>query len=345
MENIYNLSYEDIQLVIGQAGLPKFRTKQIWQWLYKHMITDFDQMNNVDGKTKAHLKENYFVPNYEIVRHQKSSDGTQKALLQLNDTEVVETVLMSYKHGYSVCVTTQIGCKIGCSFCASHLGGFKRNLSAGEIVAQVMAFERILKEDEERVSNIVVMGIGEPMDNLDNVLKFIDVINDENGLKIGARHITISTSGIVPKMYNLIEYPKQINLAISLHASNDEVRSRIMKINDVYPIREVMKVTKQYIEETNRRVSFEYIMLSGINDLEEHARELADLVKGMNCHINLIPFNSVEEYDYAKSNDQQINKFATILKSRNIQVTIRQSKGKDIDGACGQLRRKHSKND
>ncbi len=345
MENIYSLSYEDLQLVIGQAGLPKFRTKQIWQWLYKHMITDFNEMNNVDNKTKTHLTENYFIPNYEIVRHQKSSDGTQKALLQLSDTEVVETVLMSYKHGYSVCVTTQIGCKIGCSFCASHLGGFKRNLNTGEIVAQVMAFSRLLKEEDERVSNIVVMGIGEPMDNLDNVLKFVDVINDENGLKIGARHITVSTSGIVPKMYSLIEYPKQINLAISLHASNDEVRSRIMKINDVYPIREIMKVTKEYIAQTNRRVSFEYIMLSGINDLEEHARELADLVKGINCHINLIPFNSVEEYDYSKSNDQQINKFATILKSRNIQVTIRQSKGKDIDGACGQLRRKHNKND
>lgn len=344
MENIYNLSYEDLQLVIGQAGLPKFRTKQIWQWLYKHMISDFSQMNNVDAKTKQHLMENYFIPNFKIVRHQKSTDGTQKVLLQLNDTEVVETVLMSYKHGYSVCVTTQIGCKIGCSFCASHLGGFKRNLSTGEIVAQVIAFERLLKA-EERVSNIVVMGIGEPMDNLDNVLKFIDVINDENGLKIGARHITVSTSGIVPKMYTLIEYPKQINLAISLHASNDEVRSRIMKINDVYPISEIMKVTKEYIKKTNRRVSFEYIMLSGINDSEEHARELMELVKGMNCHINLIPFNSVDEYDYAKSNDQQINKFATILKSRNIQVTVRQSKGNDIDGACGQLRRKHKKND
>lgn len=345
MENIYNLSYEDLQLVIGQAGLPKFRTKQIWQWLYKHMITDFNEMNNVDGKTKQHLIDNYFIPNYEIVQHQKSSDGTQKALLQLNDTEVVETVLMSYKHGYSVCVTTQIGCKIGCSFCASHLGGFKRNLSTGEIVAQVMAFSRILNTDEERVSNIVIMGIGEPMDNLDNVLKFIDVINDENGLKIGARHITISTSGIVPKMYSLIEYPKQINLAISLHASNDQVRSSIMKINDVYPISEIMKVTKEYIKKTNRRVSFEYIMLRGVNDLDEHARELTELVKGVNCHINLIPFNSVEEYDYAKSNDKQINKFATILKSRNIQVTIRQSKGKDIDGACGQLRRKHNKDD
>ncbi len=345
MENIYNLEYTDLEAVISEAKLPKFRTKQIWSWLYQHLIVDFEQMNNVDKKTKDFLKENYFIPNYEIVRHQKSTDGTQKILVKLSDEEVVETVLMKYTHGYSVCVTTQIGCKIGCSFCASHLGGFKRNLSSGEIVAQIISYARILTEVDGRVGNVVVMGIGEPMDNLDNVLKFINIINDENGLKIGARHITVSTSGIVPKMYELIEYPKQINLAISLHASNDEIRSRIMKINNVYNISEIIKVTKEYIKKTNRRVSFEYIMLSGINDLDEHARELADLVRGINCHVNLIPFNSVEEYDYAKSKDMQINKFAKILKSRNIQVTVRQSKGKDIDGACGQLRRKHNKND
>ncbi len=342
MENIYNLNYNELETVIKEAGLPKFRTKQIWSWLYKHLITDFSQMNNVDQKTKNYLEENYFIPNYEIVKHQKSSDGTQKVLLQLTDKEVVETVLMKYKHGYSVCVTTQIGCKIGCSFCASHLGGFKRNLSTGEIVAQVIAFSRIVVPEGERVGNIVVMGIGEPMDNLENVLQFIDIINDDQGLNIGARHITVSTSGIVPKMYELIEYPKQINLAISLHASNNEVRSQIMKINNVYSIEDIMKVTKEYIAKTNRRVSFEYIMLSGINDQVEHAKELANLVYGVNCHINLIPFNSVEEYDYRKSQDDQIKKFEKILKERNIQVTTRKSKGDDIDGACGQLRRKHS---
>ncbi len=342
MENIYNLNYNELETLIKEAGLPKFRTKQIWSWLYKHLITEFSQMNNVDQKTKNYLQENYFIPNYEIVKHQKSSDGTQKVLLQLTDKEVVETVLMKYKHGYSVCVTTQIGCKIGCSFCASHLGGFKRNLSTGEIVAQVIAFSRLVAPEGERVGNIVVMGIGEPMDNLDNVLQFIDIINDDQGLNIGARHITVSTSGIVPKMYELIEYPKQINLAISLHASNNEVRSQIMKINNVYSIEDIMKVTKEYIAKTNRRVSFEYIMLSGINDQVEHAKELANLVYGVNCHINLIPFNSVEEYDYRKSQDEQIKKFEKILKERNIQVTTRKSKGDDIDGACGQLRRKHS---
>ncbi len=342
MENIYNLDYKDLELVITEAKLPKFRTKQIWSWLYQHLITDFEQMNNVDKKTKTFLKDNYFIPNFTIVRHQKSTDGTQKVLLQLSDNEVVETVLMKYQHGYSVCVTTQIGCKIGCSFCASHLGGFKRNLSTGEIVAQVVSFSRIVNEENSRVGNIVVMGIGEPMDNLNNVLKFIDIINNGEGLNIGARHITVSTSGIVPKMYELIEYPKQINLAISLHASNNEVRSKIMKINNVYSIEDIIKVTKEYIKKTNRRVSFEYIMLSGINDSIEHAKELAELVHGINCHINLIPFNSVDEYDYKKSQSEQIKKFEKILKERNIQVTTRKSKGDDIDGACGQLRRKHA---
>lgn len=344
MTNIYNLTYSDLETTIKEAGLPKFRTKQVWQWLYTHMITDFDEMKNVDNKTKTFLSENYFIPNYEIVKHQKDPDGTEKILLALSDSEVVETVLMKYKHGYSVCVTTQIGCKIGCSFCASHLGGFIRNLEAGEIVAQVMAFSRDLAKREERVSNIVVMGIGEPMDNLENVLNFIDVINDEQGLKIGARHITVSTSGIVPKIYELAEYPKQINLAISLHASNNEVRSSIMKINKVHSIEDIMEATRAYIKKTNRRVSFEYIMLAGVNDSIEQAKELAELVHGLNCHINLIPFNSVDEYSYKKSNDDRVKMFAKILDERHIQVTIRQSKGKNIDGACGQLRHKH-KND
>lgn len=344
MTNIYNLTYSDLETTIKEAGLPKFRTKQVWQWLYTHMITDFEEMKNVDNKTKTFLSENYFIPNYEIVKHQKDPDGTEKILLALSDSEVVETVLMKYKHGYSVCVTTQIGCKIGCSFCASHLGGFIRNLEAGEIVAQVMAFSRDLAKREERVSNIVVMGIGEPMDNLENVLNFIDVINDEQGLKIGARHITVSTSGIVPKIYELAEYPKQINLAISLHASNNEVRSRIMKINKVHSIEDIMEATRAYIKKTNRRVSFEYIMLAGVNDSIEQAKELAELVHGLNCHINLIPFNSVDEYSYKKSNDDRVKMFAKILDERHIQVTIRQSKGKNIDGACGQLRHKH-KND
>lgn len=344
MTNIYNLTYSDLETTIKEAGLPKFRTKQVWQWLYTHMITDFEEMKNVDNKTKTFLSENYFIPNYEIVKHQKDPDGTEKILLALSDSEVVETVLMKYKHGYSVCVTTQIGCKIGCSFCASHLGGFIRNLEAGEIVAQVMAFSRDLAKREERVSNIVVMGIGEPMDNLENVLNFIDVINDEQGLKIGARHITVSTSGIVPKIYELAEYPKQINLAISLHASNNEVRSSIMKINKVHSIEDIMEATRAYIKKTNRRVSFEYIMLAGVNDSIEQAKELAELVHGLNCHINLIPFNSVDEYSYKKSNDDRVKMFAKILDERHIQVTIRQSKGKNIDGACGQLRHKH-KND
>ncbi len=342
MKNIYDLNKQELTTVITDAKIPKFRAKQIWQWLYVHYISDFNEMNNVDKKTKEFLNDNYFIPNFKVVKHQKDQDGTQKTLIALNDNEVIETVLMKYRHGYSVCVTTQIGCKIGCSFCASHLGGFKRNLSTGEIVAQVVSFARIVKSEEERIGNIVVMGIGEPMDNLENVLNFVEVINDEDGLKIGARHITISTSGIVPKIYEIAEYPKQIQLAISLHASNNEVRSNIMKINNVYPIEELIKSVKHYIDKTNRRVSFEYIMLKGINDQTVHANELADLLFKMNCHVNLIPFNTVEEYTYEKSSNDAISKFARILEKRKIPVTIRQSKGKDIDGACGQLRRKHN---
>ncbi|MGL5020823.1 MAG: 23S rRNA (adenine(2503)-C(2))-methyltransferase RlmN, partial [Mycoplasmatales bacterium] len=231
-----------------------------------------------------------------------------------------------------------------CSFCASHLGGFKRNLTAGEIVSQVMVFEKILRDKGNRVANIVVMGIGEPLDNLENVFNFINIINNEYGLQIGARHITVSTSGIVPKIYDFAEFPKQINLAISLHASNNTVRSKIMKINDVYAIEELMDAVNFYIRKTNRRVSFEYLLLSGINDQNDHAYELAKLVHGMNCHINLIPWNSVDEFDYIKSSKDVVYNFEKILSDKKIQVSVRQPKGKDIDGACGQLRYKH-KND
>jgi len=245
---------------------------------------------------------------------------------------------MKYKHGSSVCVTTQIGCKIGCSFCASHLGGFQRNLTAGEIVAQVIIFERELRKENDRVGNVVVMGIGEPMDNLPNVLNFINIINDEKGLNIGARHITVSTSGIVPKIREFIEFGKQVNLAVSLHAPNNKIRSDIMKINDVYPIEELIQVIRDYISKTNRRVSFEYIMLDGINDSIKDAEELSALVRGLNCHINIIPYNEINEYSHKKSSEEKVKKFVKVLENKKIQVSVRKAKGKNIDGACGQLR-------
>lgn len=340
MNNIYNYSNSELKTVLSKANLPQFRAKQIWEWLYKKNIQNFDEMKNLDKKTIDYLKKEFYIPNEEVVKLDVATDGTQKALLRLKDGQLIETVLMKYKHGYSVCVTTQIGCAVGCSFCASGLQGFTRNLQPGEIVSQIMFWQKLLALDSQRVSNIVIMGIGEPFNNYKNTINFIDRVNDENGINIGARHITISTSGIVPKIYELANYPKQINLAISLHAASDDIRSKIMKINDVYPIQQVMDAVDDYIEKTNRRVSFEYIMLSGINDTKEEAIKLANLIKGKNCHVNLIPYNSVDENEYKTTPKKVILDFVDILKSKNIQVSVRRANGEDIDGACGQLRHK-----
>lgn len=340
MTNIYNQNTAQLNQFLSDNNIPKFRSKQISNWLYKKLVTSFDQMTNLDQKTIARLKANYYIPTMEIVKLQKASDGTEKALLKLSDKHLIETVVMKYKHGYSVCVTTQIGCAVGCSFCASGLLGFTRNLEAGEIIAQVIFWQRKLASINSRVSNVVVMGIGEPFNNYQNTLSFINVINDKEGLGIGARHITVSTSGIVPKIYELAKYPKQVNLAISLHAANDKTRSEIMKINDAYPINQLMAAVDEYIAVTNRRVSFEYIMLKGINDSTADAKQLAALVFGKNCHINLIPYNSVEENSYQGTDEQTVSNFVRVLETNNIQVSVRRSNGEDIDGACGQLRHK-----
>ena len=342
--DIYNLEYNQLIDELKANNIASFRAKQIWNWLYVNFVDSFDKMTNLDQKTLNFLKNNYKLNPLNIIKHQKAKDQTEKILSKLDDGETIETVLMKYDYGYSVCVTTQIGCKIGCSFCASHLGGFKRNLETGEIVKQIIFFAKKLKKINQRVSHVVIMGIGEPLDNLENVFKFINIINDQNGLKIGARHITLSTSGIVPKFKDIMNYDKQINLAISLHASNNETRSKIMKINNVYNIEAILDATKEYIKKTNRRVSFEYILLKNINDSLNDANNLVDLLRGINCHVNLIPFNTVEEYDYQTSDYNKIQDFYQVLKNKNIQVSIRNSKGQDIDGACGQLRRK-SKND
>lgn len=339
--NIYDLTFNELVETLRSNNIASFRAKQIWDWLYVKLVTNYEEMTNLDQKTIEFLQTNYPIYIPEVQLQQEASDGTIKVLLKLHDDEVIETVLMEQDYGYSVCVTSQIGCRIGCSFCASHLGGFKRNLTAGEIVAQVLHFSRLLKGKDQRVSHVVVMGIGEPMDNLANVLAFFDIINDHNGLNIGARHITISTSGIVPKIYEFSDYDKQVNLAVSLHAPNDKLRSQIMKINNAYPIAQLLESINHYIGKTNRRVSFEYIMLNGVNDSKECAEQLASLVKGMNCHINLIPFNSVSEYNYQRSQKQTIESFKDVLEQHHIQVTVRYSKGSEIDGACGQLRRKH----
>jgi len=339
MQLIYDLKFEELQEILQENKIGKFRATQIWNWLYINHVSSFNEMTNVDKKTREFLEKNFYFNGCETVKELTDDDGTRKLLLKLEDGETIETVLMEYKHGYSVCVTTQIGCSVGCSFCASGIDGYKRNLTSGEIVEQVVLWNKILQKDGDRVKTVVVMGIGEPFLNYDNVIKFIDIINDQKGLKIGARHITVSTSGIVPGILKLADYDKQVNLAISLHAPNDNIRSKIMLINDKYSIKQIISSVKEYIEKTNRRVSFEYIMLDGINDREHDAYELVRLLRGLNCHVNLIPFNEVEEFLYKRSSNEAINEFYEVLLDHNIQVTKRRAKGKNIDGACGQLRR------
>ncbi len=343
MRSFYDLSFEALKNELKANNIASFRAQQLWNWVYKNLVFDYEQMSNLDHKTKEFMSQNYSLALAKIIKTQQDpEDGTIKILSQLQDNEIIETVLMHHSYGDSVCVTTQIGCRIGCSFCASHLGGFVRNLTCGEIVQQILYFAKLLQAQDKRVSHVVIMGIGEPLDNIDNVLQFIDIINDHQGLNIGARHITLSTSGIVPKFKQVMEYPKQINLAVSLHAPNDKLRSQIMKINNAYPLKTLINAIKTYINTTNRRVSLEYIMLKGVNDSIKEAKELVDLVKGLNIHVNLIPFNSVNEYLYKRSDDDNINDFASILEHNHIPVTIRYSKGQNIDGACGQLRYKYN---
>jgi 23S rRNA (adenine2503-C2)-methyltransferase len=300
-------------------------------------------MNNLSKSLRDKLSENFQITTLKTVIKQSSSDGTIKFLFELHDGYSIETVLMRHDYGNSVCVTTQVGCRIGCTFCASTLGGLKRHLEAGEIVAQVVTVQQALDETDERVSSVVIMGIGEPFDNYDNMMSFLKIINHDKGLMIGARHITVSTSGIVPKIYQFADENMQINFAISLHAPNTELRSRLMPINRAYKLDDLMKSVRYYIDKTGRRISFEYGLFGGVNDSVEHAEELASLLKGLKCHVNLIPVNYVPERDYVRTPKDKIFAFEKTLKNRGINVTIRREQGHDIDAACGQLRAKERK--
>ncbi len=276
----------------------------------------------------------------EITRFE-SKDGTVKFLFGLHDDHAIETVIMRHNYGNSICVTTQVGCRIGCTFCASTIGGLKRNLTAGEIIAQVVVAQQILDATNERVSSIVIMGSGEPFENYEETMKFLRVMIHEKGLNIGQRHITVSTSGIVPSMYKFAEENTQINLAISIHAPNDKLRSKLMPVNRRFPFEEVMEACRNYIAKTGRRITFEYALIGGVNDQSEHAQELADVLKGMLCHVNLIPVNHVPERDYVRTPREQIFEFHRILERNKINATIRREQGHDIAAACGQLRAKH----
>lgn len=339
-QSIYSLRYEEMQAWLVEHGQQKFRAKQIFEWLYEKRVDTIDEMTNLSKDLRALLKDNFTITTLETAVKQESRDGTIKFLFELQDGYTIETVLMRHEYGNSVCVTTQVGCRIGCTFCASTLGGLKRNLEAGEIVGQVLTVQKALDATDERVSSIVIMGIGEPFENYDEMMDFLKIVNHDNGLNIGARHITVSTSGIIPKIYDFADEEIQINFAVSLHAANDEIRSKLMPINRAYSIDKLMEAIQYYQEKTNRRITFEYGLFGGVNDQLTHARELAHLIQGLNCHVNLIPVNHVPERNYVKTSKEDIFKFEKELKRLGINATIRRNQGSDIDAACGQLRAK-----
>jgi len=341
--SIYSLQITELQQWLTENGEKSFRATQIFEWLYSKRISSFDDMSNLSKALREKLEQHFTITTLETLIQQTSSDGTIKFLFQLHDGYSIETVLMRHEYGNSVCVTTQVGCRIGCTFCASTLGGLKRNLEAGEIVAQVVKVQQALDELGERVSHVVIMGIGEPFDNYNEMLSFLKIINHDKSLNIGARHITVSTSGIIPKIYKFADENMQINFAVSLHAPNTEIRSRLMPINRAYKLPELIKAIEYYIEKTGRRVSFEYGLFGGVNDQVEHAEELAALIKGLKCHVNLIPVNYVPERDYVRTPKKQIFEFEKTLKKHGVNVTIRREHGHDIDAACGQLRAKERK--
>ncbi len=340
MKNIKDYNLEELKDELIALGEKKYRAEQIFKWLYVDKVKEFNEMTNLPLELREKLKKEYTMCNYNILRKQESSDGTKKYLFDVLDGNAIETVLMQYHHGKTICVSSQIGCKMGCKFCASTGIQFVRSLSAGEIVEQILAVEQDIGD---KISNVVFMGIGEPFDNYDNVMHAIKIINNQKGLNIGARHISISTSGLVPMIYKFADEELQCTLSISLHATNDEKRSSMMPVNYMYNIEELMKACRYYIEKTNKRISFEYALAKDNNDNLDDAKELVKLLKGMLCHVNLIPINKIENGKYTKSTNENIIKFRDYLNEKGIVATIRRELGSDIDAACGQLRRKNLK--
>lgn len=323
------------------AGLPKFRAKQVYDWLHKKYVAEFDEMTNLSKDLREALAKDYVIYDAKVLQKRVSAvDGTVKYLYELNDGNTVETVLMKYKYGYSVCVSSQIGCDMGCTFCASTIGGCERDLLPSEILAQVYTAQRDM---DIRVSHLVLMGMGEPLLNYDNVLRFLELLTNEDGVNLSMRHISLSTCGIVPRLYDLMELRPQFTLSVSLHAPNDHIRRRIMPVAKRWNIEVLLQACREYIAVTNRRISFEYAMMSGVNDSDDCARELASRLKGMLCHVNLIPANEVRENDYVRSSDERLTAFAKILEHQGITTTVRRTLGPDIEASCGQLRRNHSK--
>ncbi len=338
LENILDYTQDELKQWMELNGEKSFRAKQINDWIYKG-IFNFDDMKNIPNETKAKLNNSFYIGVPEVThRLDSKNNDTSKFLLKFKDGNIIECVVMKYDYGNSICISTQVGCRMGCSFCASTIGGLIRSLSSGEMLGEIL---RAQKEIGERISNIVLMGSGEPLDNYDNVVKFLKTVNFDNGLNIGQRHITLSTCGIVPKIYDLMKENLQITLAISLHAPNDYLRKKIMPIANKYTIDEIINACKDYIKTTKRRVTFEYSLVKDVNDSTENAEELASILKGMLCHVNIIPVNAVKENDYEKPSNHRIKNFSDVLTKFNIENTIRKEMGTDINAACGQLRRNY----
>lgn len=339
--DILSMTLDELINEFAECSIPKFRAKQVYEWLHRHLASDYDEMTNLPKQLRNELAEKFPIYSCKIAKKQVSKlDNTVKYLFELHDGDFVESVVMKYKYGNTICVSSQVGCKMGCAFCASTLGGFKRCLLPGEILSQLYCAQKDLGE---RISRIVLMGMGEPLDNFDNVMRFLELITAENGLNISMRNISLSTCGVVPKINELLERRLQLTLSISLHAPSDELRSKIMPINKKYPVDELLKTCRRYATETSRRISFEYAMLSGVNDSDECARLLASKLKGMLCHVNLIPVNEVAESPFKPSSPDRVQRFVDILEKSGINATVRRKLGSDIDASCGQLRLKENK--
>ena len=337
--DIKSLNVEELNNLILSLGEKAFRAKQIYQWLHVKLVGSFDEMTNISSSFREVLKEKCTLTRHKAVQVLTSElDGTKKYLFELADGNIIESVLMRYHHGNSVCISTQVGCRMGCEFCASTLDGLERNLTPSEMLDEIYSIQNDIGE---RISNIVLMGSGEPLDNYDNVMKFLELISDDNGLNISQRNITLSTCGLVPKIYELADRDMQITLAISLHASNDETRKELMPVAKAYSIEELIKACRYFFEKTGRRLTFEYSLVAGVNDNEEEAAKLGKLLKGINCHVNLIPVNPIKERDFKQSDKIAIQKFKNKLEKYGINVTIRREMGRDINGACGQLRKSY----
>ncbi|MBU3186144.1 23S rRNA (adenine(2503)-C(2))-methyltransferase RlmN [Clostridium estertheticum] len=340
MINILDMDLEELKQWMKSNGESKFRAKQVFDWIYKD-ICEFENMNNIPQSVRGKLQTYFYIGIPRLMEEYTSKNNdTRKYLFELGDGNLIECVVMKYKHGNSICISTQVGCRMGCKFCASTIGGMIRNISPGEMLAQILKAQQLINE---RISNVVLMGSGEPFDNFDNVMKFLEIVNSENGLNIGQRHITISTCGIVPKIKEFADFNMQITLAISLHAPSDEIRVKSMPIANKYSIAEIIDVSKYYIDKTNRRITFEYALVKGLNDSKQDAEKLSALLKDMLCHVNLIPVNEIKENELKRSSNDDVTEFKRVLEANNIQTTIRREMGLDINAACGQLRRSHIK--